>query len=69
MFCVVAFGACFCIYGLMSLISGKSSTPERIFTRKVGLKDNLLGTKARIAGSTYLLLGVAIIALSLIYLQ
>ena len=69
MFCVVGFGACFCIYGLMSIISGKSSSPERIFTKRTGLNDNLLGAKARIAGSIYSLIGIAIIVLSLVYLE
>ncbi len=69
MICVVGFGACFCIYGLISIVSGKSSSPERIFTKRIGLDDNLLGAKARIAGSIYSLIGVAIIALSLVYLK
>jgi hypothetical protein len=69
MICVVGFGACFCIYGLMSLISGTSASPDRIFTKRVGLKDNLIGTKARIAGAIYLLIGVAIIVLSQVYLK
>jgi hypothetical protein len=69
MFCVVGFGACFCIYGLMSIISGTSSTPERIFTKRTGVQENLKGKKARIAGTIYLLIGIAIIVLSLIYLR
>ncbi len=69
MICVVGFGACFCIYGLISIITGTSATPERIFTKRIGLKDNLTGSKARIAGSIYLLIGIAIIVLSLVYLK
>lgn len=69
MICAVGFGACFCIYGLMSIITGSSSSPERIFTKKTGLKDNLHGSKARIAGLIYLLIGIAIIVLSLVFLK
>ena len=69
MFCVVGFGACFCLYGLMSIISGTSASPERIFTKRIGLKDNLTGKQARIAGSIYLLIGIAIVVLSFVYLK
>ena len=69
MICVVGFGACFCIYGLMSIITGKSASPERIFTKRIGLKENLIGKNGRIAGSIYLLIGIAIIVLSLVYLK
>jgi hypothetical protein len=69
MFCVVGFGACFCIYGLMSIITGTSSSPDRIFTKRIRGKENLKGKKARIAGSIYLLIGIVIIVLSLVYLK
>jgi hypothetical protein len=69
MYCVVIFGACFCIYGLMSIISGKSMSPDRIFTKRMYNQENLVEAKARIAGSIYLVIGIGIILIALLYFK
>lgn len=68
MLCLVGFGACFVIYGLMSLISGTSMSPGKLFSKKIHRED-LIGKSARIAGGIYLAVGIAIIVLSYIYVK
>jgi hypothetical protein len=68
MLCLVIFGASFIIYGLMSIISGKSMSPGRMFSKR-SQREDLTGKSARIAGAIYLVVGIAIIVLSYVYLD
>jgi hypothetical protein len=69
MICVVIFGACFFIYGVMSLVSGRSMSPENLLSRKTHPQENLMGKKARIAGGIYVAVGVAIMLAGYIFLK
>jgi hypothetical protein len=68
MLCIVIFGVSFVGYGLMSLISGTSMSPQKIFSKRI-YRDDLTGKSARIAGAIYLAIGIAIIVLSYVYLD